>query len=122
MVDPGAFTPPTDPLKSVSPVKTSVSLTTKLSIPSVWPGRVEGVDAQPAGLEHLHARLDRPVHVQQPLGLQRVGQDLHAELLLVDVVLGHVVGVVVGQQQVRRRDAVSSILPRAAVRTGRRSR
>ena len=36
-VEPGARTPPTEPLKSVSPVNTSPP-TTKLSIPSVWPG------------------------------------------------------------------------------------
>ena len=34
-VDPGALTPPTDPLKSVSPVKTSLPFTTSESIPAV---------------------------------------------------------------------------------------
>ena len=38
VVDPGARTPPTDPLKSVSPVKTSESLIRNESIPAVWPG------------------------------------------------------------------------------------
>ena len=45
------------------------------------------------------AGLDRAVHVQQPGGLERVRHDLHPVALLPDVVLGHVVGVVVGQQQ-----------------------
>ena len=35
LVDPGAFTPPTEPLKSVSPVKISASLTLNESIPAV---------------------------------------------------------------------------------------
>ena len=34
----GVRAPPTEPLKSVSPVNTSVPFTTKLSIPAVWPG------------------------------------------------------------------------------------
>ena len=38
LVEPGARTPPTEPLKSVSPVNTSVPFTTKLSIPAVCPG------------------------------------------------------------------------------------
>ena len=38
VVDPGAFTPPTERLKSVSPVKISVSFTRKLSMPAVCPG------------------------------------------------------------------------------------
>ena len=38
LVEPGARTPPTEPLKSVSPVNTSPPFTTKLSIPAVWPG------------------------------------------------------------------------------------
>ena len=38
LVEPGARTPPTEPLKSVSPVNTSSPLTTKLSIPAVCPG------------------------------------------------------------------------------------
>ena len=37
-MDPGARTPPTEPLKSVSPVNTSSPLITKLSIPAVCPG------------------------------------------------------------------------------------
>ncbi len=35
---PGARTPPTEPLKSVSPVNSSLSSTRRLSIPAVWPG------------------------------------------------------------------------------------
>ena len=38
LVDPGARTPPTEPLNRVSPVNTSDPFTTKLSIPSVCPG------------------------------------------------------------------------------------
>ena len=37
-VEPGARTPPTDPLNRVSPVKRSFSPTISESIPSVWPG------------------------------------------------------------------------------------
>ena len=50
LVEPGARTPPTEPLKSVSPVKTSPP-TTKVSIPAVWPGRVQRLDAQAARLD-----------------------------------------------------------------------
>ena len=119
-MEPGARTPPTEPLKSVSPVNTSPP-TTKLSIPSVWPGRVERLDAQAAGLDGLPG-LDRAVHVQQPGGLERVGHDLHAVALLPDVVLGHVVRVVVGEQQQARRPARAGRRPRAGAPTDRPSR
>ena len=59
---------------------------------------MNGGDAQAAGLDRL-AGLDRPVHVEQPRRLERVGQDLDPVALLPDVVLGHVVGVVVGEQE-----------------------
>ncbi len=38
VVWPGARTPPTEPLNSVSPVNTSVPPTSSDSIPAVWPG------------------------------------------------------------------------------------
>ena len=69
-------------------------------------GGVQGVDAQVADPEQL-AGLDRAVDVDQALGLERVGQDLHPEPLLVDMVLGHVVAVVVGQEKVRRPHVVA---------------
>ena len=39
---PGARTPPTEPLNSVSPVNTSVPSTSSDSIPAVWPGVCSG--------------------------------------------------------------------------------
>ncbi len=101
VVDPGAFTPPTEPLKRVSPVNTSVWFTTKLSIPSVCPGVCSASMLRPPTSSTFGPGLDRAIHVEQPLGLKRVREDLDAELLLVDVVLGHVVGVVMGEQQMR---------------------
>ena len=58
----------------------------------------------------------------QLLRLERVGEDLDAEALLADVVLGHVVGVVMGEQQVAARSARAARSPRAAAPTARRSR
>ena len=50
----------------------------------MWPGVCSALDLQPADLEHVSpARSSRSTSVE-PLGLQRVGQDLHAEALLVD--------------------------------------
>ena len=37
-VEPGARTPPTEPAKSVSPVKHSWPSTTSASMPALWPG------------------------------------------------------------------------------------
>ena len=37
-VEPGARTPPTEPLNSVSPVNSSWPSTSRASIPAVWPG------------------------------------------------------------------------------------
>ena len=106
VVEPGARTPPTEPLNSVSPVNTSVPLTTKLSIPSVWPGVCSApIFRPPASSTMSPGSIVRSTSSSR-CGLQRVGQDLDAEALLVDVVLGHVVGVVVGQQQVRDRQVV----------------
>ena len=62
---PGAFTPPTEPLNSVSPVNTSVPLTTKLSIPSVWPGVCSAPIFRPPTSSTFTPGLDRAVHVQQ---------------------------------------------------------
>ncbi len=51
LVEPGARTPPTEPLNSVSPVKTSVPFTTKLSIPAVWPGvRIDSIPRPPTSM------------------------------------------------------------------------
>ena len=38
VVLPGARTPPTEPLNSVSPVNSSLPSTSRLSMPAVWPG------------------------------------------------------------------------------------
>ena len=50
---PGARTPPTEPLNSVSPVKTSVPSTSSESIPRGVAGRVQRLDRQAADLELL---------------------------------------------------------------------
>ena len=99
---PGARTPPTEPLKSVSPVKTSVPLTTKLSIPSVWPGVCSDSIVRPPTSSASPGSIVA-VHVHQPLGLERVGEDLDAEALLEAPWFSATWScVVVGQQQVRR--------------------
>ena len=64
----------------------------------MWPGREDRLDAEPAHLDRL-ARLDRPVHLVDQLGLDRVGHDLHAVAVLPHGVLRHVVAVVMGEQQ-----------------------
>ncbi len=119
LVEPGARTPPTEPLKSVSPVKTSVPFTMKLSIPRRVTGRQDGLDPEPADLERL-PRLDRPVHVGELLRLDRVGEDLDAVALLPDGVLRHVVSVVVREQQQLHFETVT--LGRFEQRPGRPAR
>ena len=67
---------------------------------------MQAVDAQAADLEGL-AGLDRAIDLHQSLCLERVGQDLHAEPLLVGVVLRHMVVVVMGEEQVLDRQVVA---------------
>ena len=80
--------PPTEPAKSVSPVKQTSSLTSKASIPRAVPGRAERLDAELAGLDHLAVadaarRLGRP----RPASATTVVPEAPLELLVVrDVV------------------------------------
>ena len=100
---PGARTPPTEPLNSVSPVKTSEPSTSSESIPAVWPGVCSVRTVRPpisssvVGLEVA----GRAVH---EVALGGVDQDLGVGPALGQrVELGDVVVVVVGEQHVGRR-------------------
>ena len=102
----GARTPPTEPLKSVSPVKTSPSAT-KAIMPFVWPGVWSVWTCEPAGVDR-RARLDRPRDALDEVGLARVDEDLDRGVRLDDLrQLDDVVVVVVGEQDVRGDDAVA---------------
>ena len=89
--------PPTEPVKSVSPVKTASPSTTKESIPRVCPGVRSASIRRSPGLDHLA--------VAERLGaldlLLRRREDAQPEAVLEQAVVGDVVGVRVRRQQVR---------------------
>ena len=84
-------------------MKTSSPLTTKLSIPAVWPGVCSAPICRPAGLEHQLAGLDRAVDVRaaaRPRAGGRGSRRRSAPCRRGSRPRGRVV---VGEQQVRRR-------------------
>ena len=66
-MEPGARTPPTEPLKRVSRGEHVRAVHQEVEHPVGVAGRVERADLQPADLEHRLAGLDRAVHVLQAL-------------------------------------------------------
>ena len=72
---PGARTPPTEPLNSVSPVKTSEPSTSSESIPAVWPGVCSVRTRQAADLELLVGLAWSPVAPSTSVALG--GMDEH---------------------------------------------
>ena len=72
---PGARTPPTEPLNSVSPVNTSVPSTSSESMPLVWPGVCSVLHRQPGELE-LRVGLEVAGGAVDQLALVRVDQHL----------------------------------------------
>ena len=97
---PGARTPPTEFLNSVSPVKTSVPSISSEIIPFVWPGVCSVRTRQPGQLE-LGVGLEVAGGAAHVLALARVDQHLGVRPALQGLAqLGDVVAVVVGEQDV----------------------
>ena len=104
---PGARVPPTVPLKSTSAVRQSVPSKSSAQVVGAVAGRVDRLDPQVAGLDHV-AVGDRLVDlvVDQLVG-ELVGEDRHAEAVGELAGADDVVVVVVGEQQVGDLDALA---------------
>ena len=99
---PGARTPPTEPLNSVSPVNTSVPLTSSDSIPAVWPGVCSGsISSAPLVIVSPGSIVPvAPATWSRSSAWISTGVPGWRRQHLVE--LGHVVVVVVGEQDVRQ--------------------
>ena len=92
--------PPTEPVKSVSPVKTASPSTTKDSIPRVWPG----VRSASTRRSPVSTTSPWPSGSAPSISSSGEANTRSAEALLEQLVVGDVVGVGVRRQQVRRLD------------------
>ena len=106
---PGARTPPTEPLNSVSPVNSACSrrATSSETIPAVWPGVCSGSIRRPP-VRTGSPGTSSPVAGRDQLALARVDQDRRAGMALEHLVQrADVVVVVVREQHVREREVVA---------------
>ena len=122
LVEPGARTPPTEPLKSVSPVNTSVAVHDEVEHPGGVARACAATRSQAA-----HLAPSRPARSCGPpsiscaasIGWARISTPCRS--FQTDV-LGHVVAVVVGEEQQLARRARAARPPRAAGPRARPSR
>ena len=92
-----SWVPPTEPVKSVSPVKTACAVDDEREHPARVPGRPQRLDAKVARLDDL-AVAERLGALDLLLGR---GEHAQPEPLLEQLVVGHVIGVRVRRQQER---------------------